>query len=883
MSSAPTYVDVLLEVQNIVSTSEDYIPLTGVYALDEELTGWQWDKRLLEDNELARTRYNTYVGGHIAGLKDGTKIDYWQSGSVSNTEFIDIKEHPTSDSLTWTPRVNRGVYSVYWNERTLFSDRATSERVDPLLNENGVMIHKVRSDCLLSTIKVVLLNRDEYLIRRPYYDLEYVTEFTGKLENNNESRASTVDSNGDVIWANLSDRKREYTIIEKDGDNYIYTNQDCTIDVGFSGELSAENIEKFLEDKYEGNSEGRDLYLNYYPLVNDSVDVYAVTPGGTVAKLKEETTLNFIDSTVQAYSVDYDLGIIRLGGYQAPDLYLSTAVVLDDTEIECYVEDDIFMSYPGQGVITIGSEQILYYSKGRRTFYDCVRGYNNTTAGTYEVGTAVSDIQHGAGTASSDTIYVSYQATPRVEYEVTDYEIRTANKTGHLNVKAIKNVETNNVIQISPVDSHLAKVTLEVDDIGSIGGGIYGPIRYGTDVAKLTATAYDSMDNPVEDIELTIVLDSVVGALNSTLSSYTALSNSAGQIYALYNAPYNWASVLKDVYKVAHTTTGDTVFNLSEDIPPGVKADDITIFQVLKHDKILGTKGSEFDIIAAENLPEVLAPDGDVDVIGQSAITIDGFVHDADSIYSGGTAYIVCDDGIVYTREIVHVLPNYLPPIDTSDDWPRGSTEHSSVPATGEDVALLTGIENYTLTLGGTVESFDTSTIVNARCWLIERDAQEWNSDFLDGVRVLLYEWSLEAVHPLTGKEGAYTPVRPDQISSDRLVFEDRELSIPDATDRDVNLGGYMVVTSDIVSFYAYGKDPVSGRVITSDTLRVQLDLPAHLRGVDDSGTLPIPYGFTFVTEEHNVGTGLGGANFLTVNPKGDGISTFNIRFDIGT
>lgn len=859
MSSVPTYEDVLLELQNVVSTSEDYIPLTGVYSLDTEINGWEWDKRLLEDSAFANSQYNTFIGGHAVGLKDGTKLSYWQSGSVTGTEFIDIKEHPTSDSLTWTPRVKRGVYSVYWDERTLFSDRATSERVNPLLNENGVMIHKVRSDCILSSIKVVLFDRDEYLVRRPYYDLNYVAEFTGKLVENDQDRLDTKGSDGAILWENISDKKREYMVVADGDDNYIYTNQDYTIDVSFSGELNATNIEKFLEYKGEGNADGRDLYLNYYPLANNSVDVYLVNSGGTVTKLEEQSTLNFTKSDVAGYDVDYDIGIIRLGGYQAPTLYLSTAVDEDDTEIECYVDDDTFGSYPGQGVVVIGTEEILYYGKGRRTFYDCVRGYNNTTPASYAVGDPVDDIQHGSGTRSSQSVYVSYKATPRVEYEVTDYDIRTANKTGHLNIKAIKNVETNNVIQISPVDSHLAEVILEVDDIGEVGGGIYGPIFYGTDVAKLTATALDSMGNPVEDIELTIVLDSEVGALNSTLSSYSALSNSAGQIYALYHAPYDWASVLKDVGVVAHSGS-DTVFNMTETIPPDVKADDIVVFQVLKHDKIKGTKGSEFDIVSGENAPEY--PNGDI--IGAASITIDGFVHDMDSVYAGGIAYLTCDDGIMYTREILHVFPNYYNPI-------------------GEGIPVLAGdIENYTLVLSATVSSFDTSTFTSARCWLVERDAQEWNSEFLDGARVLLYEWNVDVQHPLTGDLGAYHPVRPDQVSSTRLVFEGRNLAIPDATDIDTNLGGYMVVTSDIVNFYAYGKDPVSGRIITSNEVRVQLDLPAHLRGVDDSGTLPIPYGFTFATEDHNIGTGIGGANFLTINPKGDGISTFNIRFDIG-
>jgi len=865
----PKYEDILLSVQSVVSTSKDYVPLTGVYSVEEEIKGWQWDKRRIEDKDLSSTRYNTYIGGHAAGLKDGTQLNHWQSGAIDGLQFLSIVEHPVSDSLTWTPLVECGHYSTYWNERRLFSDHSISQRIDPLLNSNGVMVHELRSDCMLSSIEVALFHRDANMIRRAYHKLNYVDEFTGSLDTNGNSRLSTTDDDGNVLWSSLSDRKYEYTLVKKDGIDYIYTNQDLTIDNGFAGEINAETADKFLENKDQGNPEGRDVYLNFFPVVNDSVEMYAINSSGVVTKLKEVATLNFSEPSEQAYSVDYDLGIVRLGGYQAPDLYLKLGLDPETTEVECYIDDDVFASYPNQGILVIENEYILYYGKSRNRFYDCVRGYNNTVAAIHNAGTIVSDIQHGQGTKSSQTIYASYTATPRVEYEVLSDCSRTANKTGFLDIKAISNVETNNVIQISPVEAHLSEITLAVGpEVGSIGGELYGPIRYGTDTARLIATAYDSMGNSVEDIELTIVLESNVGSLNSTLSQYTALSNSAGQIYALYNAPYDWASVLKDVYSVTHSS-GDTIFDMDETIPPGITAKDIVVYQVLKHDKILGTKGTEFPVTIGENDPQY---DNSITVIGRSSITIDGYIRDVDSTYIGGTAHIVCDDGITHTREIVGAFANV-------------------------------GSNTQTLIFSSTVNSFDSinfptgssTNFNNARCWLIERGAQEFNTDFLDGARVILYEWNTDVEHPIYGRSphpqyvdssgvsvtGAYFPVRPTEVSSTRLVFAGRTLPLPNATDRDNNLGGYMVVTSDMVSLYAYGKDPVSGRLIRSNSLRLRLDLPPHLKGVDSDGALPIPYGFRFATESHNIGAGIGGSNFLTINPKAEGINTFNVQFDM--
>jgi hypothetical protein len=142
----------------------------------------------------------------------------------------------------------------------------------------------------------------------------------------------------------------------------------------------------------------------------------------------------------------------------------------------------------------------------------------------------------------------------------------------------------------------------------------------------------------------------------------------------------------------------------------------------------------------------------------------------------------------------------------------------------------------------------------------------------LDGVKVLVYEW-LETkghqtiMHPLTGEPGAYYPLRPDAVGSSNLTFANRNLPIPMPNDDDNNLGGYFVVAPSVVSFYAWGKDPISGRIIKSKKIKLKLILPVHLDGVKDpAGGLPVPYGFGFVTEDFNVGSGLGGANFITIN-----------------
>ena len=90
--------------------------------------------------------------------------------------------------------------------------------------------------------------------------------------------------------------------------------------------------------------------------------------------------------------------------------------------------------------------------------------------------------------------------------------------------------------------------------------------------------------------------------------------------------------------------------------------------------------------------------------------------------------------------------------------------------------------------------------------------------------------------------------------------------------------GAYVVIAPGETRFNAHGRDPYTGRLITSNDIRLRLQLPNTLTGVDASGALPIPYGWTLVTEEFNIGAGLDGANFITINPAASGINQFSLR-----
>jgi len=365
-----------------------------------------------------------------------------------------------------------------------------------------------------------------------------------------------------------------------------------------------------------------------------------------------------------------------------------------------------------------------------------------------------------------------------------------------------------------------------------LGGNLYGPVYYGTDTSKLTATAYDAAGNPVEDIELTTYIKSGVGALNGSLSSFSADSNSLGQTNCFYNAPYSTDDTSLEVTSTTHVGA-DTHMTVNFTTP--VQPNECWVFQILKHDPVLGTAG---DYVEAFDAGSASEPNGFGFVDVWMVFTED---------YNGGTLLLEDKDGVRHSLPIRWAEQQYD---GNNEPYVRLFLEQSAL------ASWIDGTE---------------------KAWLFQGEAVEWNTSLRRGARVILYEWSNEAQHPITMVAGAYMPVRPDSVQGNTLVFNNRLLPIPDPDDRENNLGAYIVIAPSEVRCSAYGRDPFSGNLITSNDVRLRLRLPNTLTGVDESGALPIPYGWTLITEEFNIGAGLDGANFVTINPAASGINQFSI------
>lgn len=141
----------------------------------------------------------------------------------------------------------------------------------------------------------------------------------------------------------------------------------------------------------------------------------------------------------------------------------------------------------------------------------------------------------------------------------------------------------------------------------------------------------------------------------------------------------------------------------------------------------------------------------------------------------------------------------------------------------------------------------------------------------------LVYKWNDNILNPISKTNGAYTIIKPIESNASSLFF-DTNLPVCINENPESIVYKYKIYFSRVAKLQAKCIDPASGNLVKSNEILLRIDLPLHMKGIN---TLGIPYGFGFKnnigdSELKVLGTGLGGANFITINPNVENI--FNIR-----
>ena len=838
-----TEVEVSESTRQYVVATNEHRPLVGSKAerLDEtdfDIKGFHYDRKRYVDQDDIRT-YNPGVIGNVTdGVSDGTVLDYWQSGigAGDDADVVDIVSHLKDDERKWSPRVHQGEYFSYLDNYYLFGD---GHVVHPLITEfvdwdiTTQYVELEYTPDSDSPIAAGIYRRESDYSAFPWRFAELVGSFTGEIIEAG-TRESTLDSDGYPDYSKVDDFLR-WEIYYHQDTNRLYFNKNMASLVGKITNIN--DPESELEEL--GSSDGiggQFFYTRYFPVDpgirgSSRVEKHMLYVDDEAWSVADDNDLSFHSASDKVYRIDYDLGMIEFGGRSIDAvLHLAEDIGATDTVITLLGDID---ALPAKGVLLIDSEKVAYHGRTDTELVQVVRGYDGTTATVHSQHASVSYVAPGMIPASGSVVRMGYYTTPRIEYAIDkSVDVVVADD---INAKPSTVPEGNGIVYISRVPLSLASLTLEVDK-PLISGTIYGPLNLGADYALLVATALSPSGEPVPRLPITIEESSAppfIGLLNGAPSDYSSVSNYSGEITSSYTVGSDLSSILVNAV-TAIQASSQTLVTLSGD-HTDVELDDVYIYVITKDDPAQGTVGvlatydsgslSTSDLIAGSNQKLTVTTLKDYPTITVSDVY-------PDDVFNGGTVTIYLTSGtsvegtIRYWRDGMIYIAESLPISDGDIDF----------------------------------------VVLNKSDWL------EWNPSTLNGKARVLYEYNSNAVNPVTGSLGAYFPIQPssrsyDSVSNQTTFVFDELLPSPDPALVTNNVGGYMLTIPRVIEFRAKAYDPLTGRLVLSNTIELKVFLPDYMNGVYLSTSGKIPYGFRLPDESSDAASGLDGANFVSINP----------------
>jgi len=782
---ASEYETTSLDIELDIFESTKTVPVLGNLANIDPL---KWDKTIVASSIDPVDKYNSYTETIDFSLRDGTFIDDWQSGTVLDLEFIDLKND-------WEPIFNTGTYSSSSETRGLYSDYSLEAYFSPYVyDDNNRYYVELDSSFIEDSIKIRQFKLSNNLLYETVLEYNKVDSFSDDTYSNE----FIVEGNRITINNNPFIRK---------GENVLPQNK--------------ANIEQYYNLLGTGNDSTKDFYIPYLPIDEFNIETFVIYDDDTTEKWKIVDSLDFATREDTYLKLDKEKGVITCGGKSYDNLVLKESITDSDIDITFYTTKDI-SSYPKKGILNIEGEQILFIDRTHNQFLNCIRGYNGSIAAAHGLSASIEIERNGFAIPEEASLYIFYYPSLRVDYEISYYSIRSSEIT----VRPSSHIDANKIVQIAPRLLDLDSLYL-YSEAPVLGHDRYGPLYYGSDTARCIVEAKDSYDNPVSNLNITLeILDPIIGTLDGENFEVIKVSDYNGRIYAYYNSPVDEDNFSKKYNEVEYNDSLESEF-LFEGLDEDTELEDIFIFQIFKQDPVFGSSGIKYSIISH----------GTDSTYTETVYYIE-LENPIDSSYLNGVVYAVDSNNVVYTRTIKYILNNKI----------------------FIEEALPTETYSYV--------------------YISKQDDLTWDSEELNGVAVILYQWNADAVHPITGSSGAYTPIFPVSITDETILYQET-FPQSEPEDSNNNLGGYMIIAPRTVYLRAKATDPYSGNLVYSNTIEFKLLLPSYLTGVSFQDGLPVPIGFNFAIDENNydTGTGLGGSNFITINKSG-GLYGLQLRFN---
>lgn len=511
----------LIDTRQIINNSDVSLP-NAIDVANQGIDSFQWDDRQWPDNDEIRST------SHIPSLWDPSRAniddEMFQSG-IGYGDDLKMKQivlERYNDSNQWLPMIKHGFYYTTHKERYLYSSESIIATIDSADNlATGEGSNPTANTYTYPFELKPFVGIASYIYRRGY-------------ESGSEP----------LLHKKIRQRKTFTGEIDGNGD-YLDT-------VDGNGDVIWANV-NILYDEFIVDSDNSQLIYNKDYI--ERIGIIAATPADVL-----DCELIGESSAVSGmiFSSEYFPALETSGR-----VYVHNPV--DATYVEWTIVNDI------TGTVDLGGGPIQIDETHEVVQFDYDTGILSFGDG----------VTYGAIPPLLHNIYMTYEITPRVEYEPkesTDYKI------SDLDVNPLRLGTNRGFVYLAESDDFLHRIEVAANK-PELGANLYGPVYIGGDYSVITATAFNSAGQTIPNIPLTFSLASTeIGFLNGVKSAVIVNTDYQGRAYIQYNSESNLDAVSQTTSDLT-TVGGSPVLTLDEAVSGFSDLTDIYTFQLVDDDE----------------------------------------------------------------------------------------------------------------------------------------------------------------------------------------------------------------------------------------------------------------------------------------------------------
>lgn len=515
----------------------EYFPLTGTYNIEENTSGFVYDRTYASNKSNLRTQINTSIGGFEYNLIEGTNKKHWDGGIISGCKYDGL----IKEKFKWVPKISEGQYTLFDKSKNFFSDTSCCK----IIESNEVILPL---NILENSIEIALYKRDNDYNNIQLYKWTYKEH------------------------QNIFNNSLHYNILRRENDYLITLNKFIVKDKFFPLEerselITMENISSFLEEKGIGNDSSRIIYTNYFPIMKDQVQLFSVLDDVIYEwDLVDDINYIFEEDTRRCFEIDYEKGLIKTSGLNIQE---EIKIIKFNNFNKTLEVDTDLKTWPNKGIFKSNN---LFYSFNGRDKYSLhqIKNITNDEGILLERNHMISFCKQGYSAPKEEMFFLNYSASPRIDFSFYD-SYRLENK---INLKPIYMTKTNGILQISPQEKHVSSIELVASK---------DKIVLGNDTVYLTATCFNGNKKAVNDVLVTFsnLTEDINIKFEGDSSSISNLSNTFGFVKTSLLVPFSSSESLSLVSD--NVNQNEIIF--SEDLSKMI-IQDITLFQILAYNGI---------------------------------------------------------------------------------------------------------------------------------------------------------------------------------------------------------------------------------------------------------------------------------------------------------